>query len=538
MERYAPRPAAQRAPVTQSATYPSVSRRTAACFASSIDSVDLLEKLRSEDDLQLTFLCGDDNLRHGLGYKEARAFGIPYLSFDAPSRQLSSFLGGAQLNTTPLSRKDLISLQGAHGALVSIARRYYAAPRLQPARDIEVLARNSLELANAFLSETRTEQIIFGEIPHLLMDFALDSVAKLRGIDRIVLKRTNINECTLLEVNGELVQASGDTENVDTEFVRCQAASFVSTSRRNYATHLGDQKIEASRPRSLPYGTKSFSLAARLTQMLRFLFGRGRGRHLSVLDSSRPVSLRELLFFRFLSHRHAAGLRKTYESLCRDLPTETNFALLSLHYQPEATTLPGTWPLVDQFWVAQTLRSLLPPSIALVVREHPRQFQGSWEGARERSRRDYIHLAATDGISLASVTSNPFDLVDAATFVVTGNGTIGIEAISRGTPVLLFGSAWYESAPGVEVLNGMESSDLSGFILSCSSLHCRLAALNADEVLSACLPVLHRAEVRRDASKSVVSSSPENVARLLFIIRLAFKFLDEHGAKHVDGSSA
>lgn len=144
---------------------------------------------------------------------------------------------------------------------------------------------------------------------------------------------------------------------------------------------------------------------------------------------------------------------KAYEKLYQSLVTVesyNNFVLVALHYQPEETSCPTGGSYADQILMIQLLNSILPDSTTIVVKEHKSQFYTHQEGASGRDEAFYNRIAnISPRIKFASVDEEPFGLIDKANAVITISGTIGWESAIRGTPVLVFGRAWYEAMPRV-----------------------------------------------------------------------------------------
>ncbi|WP_407942857.1 capsular polysaccharide export protein, LipB/KpsS family [Marinobacter similis] len=72
-----------------------------------------------------------------------------------------------------------------------------------------------------------------------------------------------------------------------------------------------------------------------------------------------------------------------------------------------------------------------------------------------KSKRSFRHpdfyriLASMRGVALVDERMASFDLIDESEAVVTLTGTVGFEALCRGTPVIVMGDAAYRSYPGV-----------------------------------------------------------------------------------------
>jgi len=126
------------------------------------------------------------------------------------------------------------------------------------------------------------------------------------------------------------------------------------------------------------------------------------------------------------------------------------YVLVALHYQPEETSCPTGGSYVDQILMTQIMDEILPEGVSIVVKEHKSQFYTHQEGSAGREGLFYRRLSRlSKRIFFASVDHNPFDLIDDAEATITISGTIGWESAIRGTPVIIFGRAWYENMPRV-----------------------------------------------------------------------------------------
>ncbi len=125
------------------------------------------------------------------------------------------------------------------------------------------------------------------------------------------------------------------------------------------------------------------------------------------------------------------------------------FVYFPLAGQPERTSNPQADIYTNQLLVANLLSHGTPSNWAIAAKEHPNQFHPNFAVNMCRSTDYYAALLKIPRVSLISSLSNPFELIDKATFVATTGGTAAIEAVARGKPVLLFGDAWYRDCPGV-----------------------------------------------------------------------------------------
>ena len=147
--------------------------------------------------------------------------------------------------------------------------------------------------------------------------------------------------------------------------------------------------------------------------------------------------------------RYKRELFQRYSEHVRDPEFDKPFVFVALHYQPEQTTCPTGGVFMDQLLMVKMLSALVPPDWRVYVKEHPYQFFASGVGERGRTADLYDDMAALPNVTLLPWSASPFPLIDRAQAVATVTGTTGIEAAMRGTPVLVFGYAWYRACDGV-----------------------------------------------------------------------------------------
>lgn len=126
--------------------------------------------------------------------------------------------------------------------------------------------------------------------------------------------------------------------------------------------------------------------------------------------------------------------------------------VLFLHYQPERTSLPEGNLWCQQWIVAKTISDALPSGWKLRVKEHPSSMMGDFISGY-RSPQFYRELAQLKNVELVPLDSDTFDLIDASAGIATITGTVGVQALIRGKPVLAFGVPSYSQAEGVTTIS-------------------------------------------------------------------------------------
>ena len=122
----------------------------------------------------------------------------------------------------------------------------------------------------------------------------------------------------------------------------------------------------------------------------------------------------------------------------RSLP-EDPFVFLPLHYQPEAALLGASPGYLDQLALVRLLSASLPAGYRLVVKDHP--VTGGTHGpAFYRSMKKLGNVVLMDeGVSGRVITR-----AANCALVASIGGTVGLEAMLSGKPVLLFGRTYYD----------------------------------------------------------------------------------------------
>lgn len=158
-------------------------------------------------------------------------------------------------------------------------------------------------------------------------------------------------------------------------------------------------------------------------------------------------------------NKYKKQLKEAYDSLCSQPDYKENYAVMFLHYQPEATSNPGGDIFVDQRLCVELLLKYLPVTWKVYVKEHPHQFIRYHIGHTSRMRDLYDDLVKNDRVRLIPTEVDTFELIKHAQAVSTITGTVGWEAMVRQKPVIAFGLGWYENySKGVLRITNEESA--------------------------------------------------------------------------------
>lgn len=114
-----------------------------------------------------------------------------------------------------------------------------------------------------------------------------------------------------------------------------------------------------------------------------------------------------------------------------------------LHLQPELTTSLMGEVYTDQCLAISALAAFLKSqgrAFTVFVKENPKQ---------ALEQRQFLPLLQSDDIVMIDRVVPSERLINECDIVATISGTAGWEAVKSGKPALIFGTTWYERAPGV-----------------------------------------------------------------------------------------
>lgn len=135
-----------------------------------------------------------------------------------------------------------------------------------------------------------------------------------------------------------------------------------------------------------------------------------------------------------------------YKRISSDCFGIHKYIFYALHMEPEAATLNRTY-FSNQLVIIKALANALPIGCKLLVKEHPHQYRKLNSSDRYyfllslykfRNFDFYNKIKKIPNVELVSLNVHSSALIDDALAVCTINGTIGIEAINKNKPLILF----------------------------------------------------------------------------------------------------
>jgi hypothetical protein len=131
-----------------------------------------------------------------------------------------------------------------------------------------------------------------------------------------------------------------------------------------------------------------------------------------------------------------------YNQIAEAPVPDEKYIVYFLHYQPEATTLPQAGVFTEQeLSVEIAARAAEEMGYKLYVKEHFVQ--------PYRNRVFYEDLKKIRNVTLIKTGYDSKELVRNGLCGVTGNGTVVMESVIRGIPMMIFGESGFQGCPGV-----------------------------------------------------------------------------------------
>jgi hypothetical protein len=279
--------------------------------------------------------------------------------------------------------------------------------------------------AQEILDATYPDAIVYSDVPHSALSYALYLTAHERGVTTLYFRNGPAPHLFTFcnRIGRSLYEFVSDHAGETKAESSAAAVAFVERLSGSYA-RAAPPNIRDQLARSTLWSRALQTLRERP----RKLFSRA-----AVADARTNVRRQRL--------------RSAYERRAMSADAlPDRFVSLFLHLQPERSTTPEGGFFAQQWVIAHALARDLPDDWRLVVREHPSTFL---TGPRlVRSTEFYDALLAIPRVHLASTALDPFELVDRSRAVATVTGSVGLESVVRGTPALLFGDASYRECPG------------------------------------------------------------------------------------------
>lgn len=294
------------------------------------------------------------------------------------------------------------------------------------------------------------ELVVSPSVPHRVFDYALYVVCQIKSIEFIMFQLTPFGSNSILindiDKMPEL-QNDGITDSVPSKIVQERIAKVYN----DYNKAIPDYMVKHEANDKKSYAKLSLDYSKKLSRSYKLLTSSPSTYWVESGFSPKETHYSWLKFYAMQLKRKniVDDFKKRYEDMViKQLPEK--FVLVALHYQPEETSCPTGGAYSDQILMIQLLNQCLHKDTTIIVKEHKSQFYSHQESASGRTPLFYKRISQiSKRVKFVSENHDPFELIDNAEIVITVSGTIGWESAIRGTPVFVFGRAWYQEMPRV-----------------------------------------------------------------------------------------
>jgi len=386
---------------------------------------------------------------------------ISYLDYDGKSPVVADCSPADHYHS--LSFRDSVRSSKSANAL-SAGTRFFASKEYEELRFIALKLLNRNDLTGTFrllerevilqatvlknleiLSTAAPNLLVFRVTPHQFMPYVTQQVANWLQIPTLFFQPVSICQGVIprLDLDKHM------TGIISTNQVEAERGLLQQQCRVNL------ERLQDKQDPKYMISHKNRDLKARLplTRLLALRYNvkwMFKDRYPNSVDFSghtRTVSI----FWRFLKIFITRSLQNSLSdkiSLTHGTHNFNSYAVFALHYEPERTSLPEGFPVTFQADAVVAARDLLPEDTQLLVKEHYSQASLAWRGFTGRSPWFYDLVESYPNTSWLRSSSSLVMEIANSVCVFTLTGTIALEAMFLGVPVVYFGCPWWAGAPG------------------------------------------------------------------------------------------
>ena len=346
-----------------------------------------------------------------------------------------------------------------------------------PARYIEEYL---LELSLLYISYLRAlpsnTKVLFACAPCFPDDIALYFAARYLSIETILIRRTLLPDCILLD----------SSIDVHSNKYYQPSHSFTSNPHFDPLSLLDKQSYWLSFSKLLAHNESRARrlLTTKRTNVIKDLLMRYDSLIMlkqifaTILTSPKRTYFqgsRLTALFTLISRYWQTRLLNVWMNKHSTIPSLTSdYVYFPLHFQPERSTDPDAYVYTYQYHAIKLLSANLPPGFRIYVKEHPRQLQSPWDLRRLhfRSYKDYVRISRLPNVHFVSPSFDSNLLIDKSKLVATPTGSPAWEAIIRSKPSITFGRTWHSTCKASPIAH---TDNLASQLTS-------LIALSPDEI--------------------------------------------------------
>jgi len=298
--------------------------------------------------------------------------------------------------------------------------------------------------------------IVFRVTPHEFPHFVIAEVAKYLEVEVLHFQPCSIAPVMIPRYSSgrrfDFSRIPGDVDEKDfiLETARAQLTTLREERPPTYMVHQRGRDLVV---RSFPSRLRA------LTRSIGWIFYDRFPTSVDFSGHSNSQSFLARVLKVLLTRSLQRNLSEAIRHLGKSSSPSKPFALFALHYEPERTSLPDGLPIEFQGDAVLQARAFLPPEVQLVVKEHYSQQSSALRGFLGRSPLFYGLVGTLPNTSFVGFDNTLTSLVPDATCVFTLTGTIAIEAVLKGVPVVYFGTPWWAGLPGTFRIEQLASFD-------------------------------------------------------------------------------
>jgi hypothetical protein len=346
--------------------------------------------------------------------------------------------------------------------------------RFDFSRDMNLVSRSNLFLTTLLnwkrkLLEFQPDLVVFSTPPHVVYDYIILCLCRRLGIQTLMFEEFTISNNRSTYFN-DYITRSIKEENPPDSLISKSVSQYIDKLQSCYQEAIPLREKLAQDQKNQFLARKFRNRFAKVLKILlqnlisgsngtvnRDSLYKQSGMELSTSFRGRFASFNFALR-QIIEERYQRKLEFTYTRLIQDIDDNQNlgnYLYVALAGQPERTSNPQADIFTNQLLLLSVLSSALPPGWKILVKEHPNTFNPSFSSTMNRSLEFYEIASQIPGVFFVDTSTDVFTLVDNSAAVATVGGTVGIEAVCRKKPVLLFGNAWYQSCPGINRVSNL-----------------------------------------------------------------------------------
>lgn len=296
-----------------------------------------------------------------------------------------------------------------------------------------------------FEEKTEISHVFFPTTPHFPVDIVLFYVTQYFSKHTVILNRTDFNNKFFFRSDWRKTHDFKHDFTYTSSHIIATKDTTKDSNFVEYSKKLNDLSLK-----SFGKNKRGISVIVNLLKLLKLsVYSYKNKAVISPLHLNKDISW--LKIFNALIQRYYENKRltKLYRSQMQNPSLDVDYLYFPLHFQPERSTTPEGMVFSNQLRAIELLRDSLPVSMAIYVKEHPRQFDSDGKidlrKIATRTNVFYNTIKNLPNTYLIDIKTDANLLLKKAKIVSTITGSSGWQGLVIGKPVFIFGRPWYSS---------------------------------------------------------------------------------------------